>query len=676
GVWAGQHAAPAKSPAPAQVRQVSAGPGQLTVPSSWEPARLSAAGLRDLTPAKSAALSLGAGVPGWMVATIAPADHPSLVPLVLRRLLQDPLPPGRETRFGGRGAWLYAGVATRGGRALDLTVQPTTGGVLTVACISRDDAPPARTLCGGAVTSASVREATTLAPGPSAALALGLAPRVEALDRRRVTMRAKLARAESAGAQERLARRLAGAHADAAEALAPLAGTAGAPLINSLRTVASAYARLATAAAGGSNAAFSASRRDLDAEESRLASVVGSVSRRIAPEPAPPLAPEPAPTLARAAATPAPGPSPLLLLLAVASLVGALAFIHGPRALARRRTAHAGFGVAQARQARLPPRSRPNRPPRPAKALLAALRHRRPSAASETPRTPPPPTARQETVSAGTPHGTMPERSAAALRARATARRAKRAASPSESSRAKPRAERAAVPRHARPAARVRQSGPPDPDPPSMEPTAAPARPATGWICEVAWHATLRAAAFRATAARPGDEPQQIAESSPVDWPPVIPPAQRPELKEALVALEERLIAAGWTAIESGAPEWYRRRRFLWTSAEAPRPLPAPDLESEWMCDIVWKAGLRGARFQACATASGERKAFILERSPKLDWSPVLPPTPSAELVAAAGEVERALIEAGWKPAGRGAAWYARRFVWTSDEPPVAASSE
>jgi hypothetical protein len=323
GVWAGGHAAPAESPAPAQVRQVSAGTGRLTVPSSWEPTRLSAAGLSGLTPAKSAALSPGAGTPAWMVATVAPADHPSLVPLVLRRLLRGPLPPARETRLGGHGAWLYTGLITRGGRTLELTVQPTTAGVLTVACVSRSDASPARSLCGGAVTSASVREATTLVPAPSVALALGLAPRLEALDRRRVTMRAKLGRADSAGAQERLARRLAGAHAGAAEALAPLAATAGAPLIDSLRTVASAYARLATAVAGGSGAAFSASRRDLDAEESRLASVVGSVSRRIAPQPAPPLA--------RVAATPAPGPSPLLLLLAVASLVGALAFIHGPR---------------------------------------------------------------------------------------------------------------------------------------------------------------------------------------------------------------------------------------------------------------------------------------------------------------------------------------------------------
>jgi hypothetical protein len=60
----------------------------------------------------------------------------------------------------------------------------------------------------------------------------------------------------------------------------------------------------------------------------------------------------------------------------------------------------------------------------------------------------------------------------------------------------------------------------------------------------------------------------------------VIPPAPRPVLKEALLALEDRLIAAGWTAIESGAPEWYRGR-FAWTSEEAPRPLSAPDLESE-----------------------------------------------------------------------------------------------
>ena len=201
---------------------------------------------------------------------------------------------------------------------------------------------------------------------------------------------------------------------------------------------------------------------------------------------------------------------------------------------------------------------------------------------------------------------------------------------------------------------------------------AAPARSATGWTCEIVWRAGLRAAAFRATAARPGGDPQEIARSSPVQWPPVIPPEPTPEIEEALLALEERLVAAGWTPIEPGRPEWYRRR-FAWTEAEPPRPLPAtPGLDSGWTCEIVWKAGLRGAGFHAHATASGERKHLVVARSPKLEWPPLLPPSPDDELVAAADGVERALIASGWKPAGRGTAWYARRFAWTSDAPPVA----
>ena len=152
GIWAGRHAAPAESPPPDQVRQVSAGHGRLTVPATWRPATLSATGLPGLTPAKSAALSVRTDVPAWAVAMITPADHASLVTHPLRRLLQGPLPPPRETRLGGRVAWLYTGLTTRAGRALELTVQPTTAGVLAVACVSPASARPPEALCGGAVT--------------------------------------------------------------------------------------------------------------------------------------------------------------------------------------------------------------------------------------------------------------------------------------------------------------------------------------------------------------------------------------------------------------------------------------------------------------------------------------------------------------------------------------------
>ena len=328
GVWAGRHAAQAEPTQPAEGRQVSAGDARLTVPATWRPAPLSAVRLPGLPPERSTALSLRADVPAWVVATSGPADHASLVPLALRRVLNGPLPPPRETRLGGRDAWLYTGLTTRAGRAMELTVQPTTAGVLAVACVSPLTEQPAAALCGGAVTSATVRGATTLVPRQSVALALGLAPRLDALDGARVRMRASLSRADSPIAQAGLARRLAGAHLGEASALAPLAGRAGAPLIEALREVGSAYEHLATAAAGGSRAAFSAARQDVGAAESRLADAVGSVSRRIAPDRAP--------LLRRAPSTAASQPSSLLLLLAGISLAASLALVIGPRARSRR----------------------------------------------------------------------------------------------------------------------------------------------------------------------------------------------------------------------------------------------------------------------------------------------------------------------------------------------------
>ena len=539
GVWAGRHAAAAEPTQPAEDRQVRAGDARLTVPATWRPAPLSAAELPGLPPAKSTALSLRADVPAWMVATSAPADHASLVPLALRRVLSGPLPPPRETRLGGRDAWLYTGLTTRAGRALELTVQPTTAGVLAVACVSPLVARPAEALCGGAVTSATVHGATTLVPRQSVAVALGLTSRLDALDGARVRMRASLSRAESPMEQAGLARRLAGAHLGEASALAPLAGRAGAPLVEALREVGSAYEHLATAAAGGSPAAFSAARKDVDAAESRLAHAVGSVSRRIAPEPAS--------LLRRSDAVAASGPSSSLLLLAVISLAASFAFVAGPRARSR-----------------------------------------------------------YERTSGGS----------------------------------------------ARPA------------------------PRQGWTCEITWHAGLRAAAFQATAARPGCANREIARSSPVQWPPMVLPERTPEIEEPLLALEERLLAAGWTPIGSSRPEWYRRR-FAWNRTEPPLPLPAtPAVESEWTCEIVWRAGLRGAGFHARATACGERKQLVVARSPKLEWPPLLAPSPSGELLAAVDGVERALIASGWKPAGRGTAWYARRFARAADAPPVAAGSD
>ena len=296
------------------------------------------------------------------------------------------------------------------------------------------------------------------------------------------------------------------------------------------------------------------------------------------------------------------------------------------------------------------------------------------------PQSPQPTSGQAEPVKAAASRGKSPKRAAAKPRAAAPARQGKPPARARPTRSAKPAApvtrqpaQPTTAPGHDASARRAKRSDP-SPTPStqtaassSVEPSAAPveqngnggagtpaiaapARSGTGWTCEIGWRAGLRTAAFRATAAQPGGDPQEIARSSPVQWPPVIPPLPEPDIEEALLALEQRLVAAGWTPINPVRPEWFRRR-FAWTKAKPPRPLPStPGLDCEWTSEIVWKAGLRDAGFYARATASGERKQIVVARSPKLKWPPLFPPIPIDELVSRRRDrarVDRVGLEAG-----------------------------
>jgi hypothetical protein len=90
-----------------------------------------------------------------------------------------------------------------------------------------------------------------------------------------------------------------------------------------------------------------------------------------------------------------------------------------------------------------------------------------------------------------------------------------------------------------------------------------------------------------------------------------------------------------------------------------------------WTCELTWSASVRSRVFYARATAPGEGPVEIA-RSAKVNWPPFLPPTPEAELVAAARTVARALVNAGWTPTTRGGYWYAQRFAWARDGAPPA----
>jgi len=63
----------------------------------------------------------------------------------------------------------------------------------------------------------------------------------------------------------------------------------------------------------------------------------------------------------------------------------------------------------------------------------------------------------------------------------------------------------------------------------------------------------------------------------------------------------------------------------------------------------------------------------VVARSIRRPWPPGPGETvPTAELVSDLERLEAAILAAGWEPAGSGASWSARRFVWPGeDEPPA-----
>ena len=192
-----------------------------------------------------------------MILTVGTPDHASLVPASLRARTQDLGRGPRTAQLAGHPAWRYRGLVGRGGdEALDVTVLPGRDAVLSVACVSSVRDALAAPDCAAAITSVSLGGAPTLVPAPDLGLRL-LLPRVlDTLDRTRIEARAALGAADTGGTQARWARRLAAAHASAAEALRPVAADSDAPLIEALSVSARAYRALAQAAGAPSASRF------------------------------------------------------------------------------------------------------------------------------------------------------------------------------------------------------------------------------------------------------------------------------------------------------------------------------------------------------------------------------------------------------------------------------------
>ena len=272
GWWAGGAARPIPS-APAVPVTVTMGSVSFGVDPGWE--RLTGdRQVSDLPPARTAAFALQPEGSARAIVTLAPSTHASLIPDGLRARLTSAPPSPAPSRHLGHAAWTYRELPTRDGRLLDVTLVPTTLGVLAIACSAMPEDLAAAADCATAMSALDLGGALPLRPRASLALRSALPPVVAKLNARRVRLRAALRRAETRRGQARVAVRLATTHERAG---ASLAARAPGALPARLGRVGAAYRRLARAARRGRPRAFRRARRTVVTAERRLGHALAAI---------------------------------------------------------------------------------------------------------------------------------------------------------------------------------------------------------------------------------------------------------------------------------------------------------------------------------------------------------------------------------------------------------------
>ena len=233
----------------------------------------------DWVPADAAPLIPGAqafapapGLSARAMLVHGEAVDATLVPAALRGELPAALPAPRRATLGGLTAWNYGPIRDKH-RVIEVTVAPTTGGMLAVACSAPAASWNAALGCADGVHAVSSSDAKALTPSPDLALRLSAGPMLDTLDEKRVAGRAKVAWRRPAAA-----RSLAAAHREAATALAGFAATgAGAEVVGALRDAARSYDALA--AAGRDRGRFLAARAAVGRTDAALAAALRELRR-------------------------------------------------------------------------------------------------------------------------------------------------------------------------------------------------------------------------------------------------------------------------------------------------------------------------------------------------------------------------------------------------------------
>jgi hypothetical protein len=246
-------------PAVPSERLAALGPLHFDLDGAWTP--VAAKGeLADMRVRELRVFAPVAGLPGRTWIARAPATDRTLVPTSIRDRLAKPLGPPQKTIVAGHTAWSYGTLALRSGEQLELTVLPTSAGMVLFGC----EASKAwwSTVTGCARSVRAVGGASTVLPSAALPFQHRIGKVVTVLNRKRRYAGRALLHAHTPAGQSAAALRIAAAHRAAAAALAPLAPKSGAPaaLLRRLRASAAAYGALGHAAARHDRPRYAAAR--------------------------------------------------------------------------------------------------------------------------------------------------------------------------------------------------------------------------------------------------------------------------------------------------------------------------------------------------------------------------------------------------------------------------------
>lgn len=266
----------------------SAGYVELSFPSSWQ--RLgSAPTVAGLT--FSQPLALGTGSAAGASKTYATssgqrllvgevgASGPSLLPAAFTAALNGTLPHPEPVRLGTYQAYRYSGLSVHGLAApLTLYTVPTTGGVVTIACLG-SSAASSGSQCAQIAATLKLNGTTAFGLAPSPQYASTLGGIFGTLNSAVSTGTARLRAASSAAAQAAAAAQLAAAYTTASRALgrlsvSPAVQSINANLAASLAALSRDYAALAAAARAGNEAAYARAQRAIGSDGARTTSAL------------------------------------------------------------------------------------------------------------------------------------------------------------------------------------------------------------------------------------------------------------------------------------------------------------------------------------------------------------------------------------------------------------------